>query len=121
MGRYEDVLRASQDDRESFWLNAARRIDWDVPPTHALDDSNPPFYRWFPDGQLNVSYNALDRHVATGRGDHAALIYDSPVTNAQRTYSYLELRDEGNRTGPAHPGQAHHPATPPGENRPWPE
>ena len=55
--------------------------------------SHPPFYRWFPDGELNTCANALDRHVADGRGDVPALIYDSPVTGTQRTYSYAELLD----------------------------
>src|SRR6185312_10010569 len=58
------------------------------------DGSRPPFYRWFPDGRLNVCHNALDRHVDAGRGEQAALVYDSPVTGTQRTYTYAELRDE---------------------------
>jgi propionyl-CoA synthetase len=91
---YEKVFRASVDDPEAFWLTAAETIDWYSRPTGALDSSNPPFYRWFPDGELNVSFNALDRHVDAGRGDQAALIYDSPVTGTRRTYSYAELRDE---------------------------
>ncbi len=94
MDDYEKVFRASVDDPESFWLDAAAAIDWKVKPTTALDSSKPPFYRWFPDGELNVSYNALDRHVDGGRGDQAALIYDSPVTGTTKTYSYRELRDE---------------------------
>ncbi|HEY0814823.1 MAG TPA: acetate--CoA ligase [Pseudonocardia sp.] len=94
MGAYEDVFRASTEDPESFWLTAARGIEWEVPPTRALDDSHPPFYRWFPDGRLNVCHNALDRHVDAGRGDQAALIYDSPVTDTRRTYTYTQLRDD---------------------------
>jgi len=94
VGDYEKVFRSSVDDPEAFWLDAAKTIDWYSPPTRALDSSNPPFYRWFPDGELNVSFNALDRHVDAGRGDQAAVIYDSPVTGTVRTYSYTELRDE---------------------------
>jgi propionyl-CoA synthetase len=94
VGAYEDVFRASTEDPESFWLQAARGIDWDVAPTRALDDAHPPFYRWFPDGRLNVCHNALDRHVDAGRGEQAALIYDSPVTDTRRTYTYAQLRDE---------------------------
>jgi propionyl-CoA synthetase len=94
MGTYEDVFRASTDDPEGYWLDAAQAIDWHVPPTRALDASRPPFYRWFPDGELNVCHNAVDRHVDAGRGDQAALIYDSPVTGTQRTYTYAQLRDE---------------------------
>ena len=94
MGAYEDVFLASTKDPETFWLEAARGIDWDVAPTRALDDAHPPFYRWFPDGRLNVCHNALDRHVDAGRGEQAALIYDSPVTDTRRTYTYAQLRDE---------------------------
>ncbi|MFE7710947.1 propionyl-CoA synthetase [Streptomyces sp. NPDC057486] len=91
---YEDVFRASVEDREGFWLRAAEALDWRKAPTQALDNSNPPFYRWFPDGEINVAHNALDRHVNAGRGDQAALIYDSPVTGTKRTYTYARLRDE---------------------------
>lgn len=94
MTAYEEIFRSSVDDREGFWLRAADGIDWDVAPTRALDASNPPFYRWFPDGELNVAYNALDRHVDAGNGDRTALVYDSPVTGSRRTYTYAELRDE---------------------------
>jgi propionyl-CoA synthetase len=94
VGEYEDIFRASTDDPEAFWLRAAQAIDWHKPPTRALDDSRPPFYRWFPDGELNVCHNALDRHVEAGRGAQPALIYDSPVTGTTRTYTYEQLRDE---------------------------
>ena len=69
-------------------------MTWTRAPQRVLDDSHPPFYRWFPDGELNTCANALDRHVEHGRGDQAALIYDSPVTGTQRTYTYRELLDE---------------------------
>lgn len=94
MTAYEEIFRSSVDDREGFWLRAADGIDWDVAPTRALDASNPPFYRWFPDGELNVAYNALDRHVDAGNGDRTALVYDSPVTGSRRTCTYAQLRDE---------------------------
>jgi propionyl-CoA synthetase len=94
VGAYEDVFRTAVEDREGFWLRAAEALDWYRAPTTALDDSNPPFYRWFPDGEINVAYNALDRHVDAGRGEQAALIYDSPVTDTRRTYTYAQLRDE---------------------------
>jgi len=94
VGAYADIFQASVEDPEGFWLGAAEAIDWYTKPTRALDASNPPFYRWFPDGELNVCHNALDRHVEAGRGEQAALIYDSPVTGTQRTYTYAALRDE---------------------------
>jgi propionyl-CoA synthetase len=94
MGTYEDVFRASTEDPESFWLKAAEGIDWDVTPQRALDSSGAPFYRWFPDGRLNVCFNALDRHVEAGRGEQPALVHDSPVTDTRRTYTYAQLTNE---------------------------
>jgi propionyl-CoA synthetase len=90
---YQEVFQASIDDPESFWAEAARAVTWTRPPTRILDDSNPPLYRWFPDAELNTCANALDRHVDEGRGEQAALIYDSPVTGTKRTYTYRELLD----------------------------
>jgi propionyl-CoA synthetase len=94
MGAYEASYRRSLEDPDGFWLTAATAIDWTRPPTQGLDDSAAPLYRWFPDGELNTSYNALDRHVEAGNGDRTALIYDSPVTGVARSLTYRELRDE---------------------------
>jgi propionyl-CoA synthetase len=94
MGEYEKQFRRSLDDPEGFWLEAAKTITWIHEPTRALDSSAAPIYRWFPDGELNTSYNALDRHVETGHGKRTALIWDSPVTHSVRRYTYGELRDE---------------------------
>ncbi|ATY14859.1 propionyl-CoA synthetase [Amycolatopsis sp. AA4] len=94
MGAYTETYRRSLDDPEHFWLEAARAIDWTKRPTRALDSSAAPFYRWYPDGELNTSYNALDRHADGGRGGQDALIWDSPVTGRKRRYTYAELRDE---------------------------
>ena len=69
MSAYAEEYRRSLDDRDRFWLEAADAIEWTRPPTRALDDSTPPLYRWFPDGELNTAANALDRHVRDGRGD----------------------------------------------------
>ena len=77
-----------------LWRQAAEDIAWYRAPTQTLDSSNPPFYRWFPDGVTNACYNALDIHVEQGRGEQAALIYDSPVTDTKRQYSYRELLAE---------------------------
>ncbi|HSW28581.1 MAG TPA: propionyl-CoA synthetase [Longimicrobiales bacterium] len=90
---YMETYRRSQEDPEGFWGEAARAIDWDRPWDRVLDDSNPPFYRWFAGGELNTCHNALDRHVDGGRADQAALIYDSPVTHTKRAFTYRELRD----------------------------
>jgi propionyl-CoA synthetase len=94
MGRYADAFNKSLADPEAFWGAAAKDIEWDQAPTVVLDSSDPPFYRWFADGVLNTCFNALDRHVRDGRGEQAALIYDSPVTGTQRTYTYRELLAE---------------------------
>lgn len=92
---YDDVCGRSLNDREAFWLEAASAIDWDVAPGPvAVDDGTPPFYRWFPGARLNTCHNALDRHVEGGRGEQAALIWDSPVSGSGRTYTYRQLRDE---------------------------
>jgi propionyl-CoA synthetase len=93
-GEYLQQYQASVDDPERFWLDAAAAIDWDSAPSRALDDSTAPIYRWFPDATLNTCANALDRHVATGRGDQAALIYDSAMLGKQRTYTYSELLEQ---------------------------
>ncbi|AUI52248.1 propionyl-CoA synthetase [Arthrobacter crystallopoietes] len=94
---YRTMYEASCDEPEKFWLDAASAIQWDQAPARALDDGNPPIYRWFPDGELNTSVNALDRHVAAGRGGDTALIYDSAMLGLQRRYTYQELLSEVER------------------------
>ncbi|QFY90772.1 propionyl-CoA synthetase [Magnetovirga frankeli] len=86
------LYRRSIDDKAGFWAEAAQGIDWITPWEQVLDESNPPFYRWFPGAELNTCYNAVDRHVENGRGEQAAIIHDSPVTNSQRSISYRELQ-----------------------------
>ncbi|BBZ37066.1 propionyl-CoA synthetase [Mycobacterium conspicuum] len=94
MGGYRELFSASLNDPETFWAQAARDVTWLDPPQRVLDDSRSPFYRWFPDATLNTCANALDRHVAGGRAEQAALIYDSPVTGVKRSYTYGELLDQ---------------------------
>jgi propionyl-CoA synthetase len=93
-GRYEAIYQRSLKDPAGFWAEAAADIDWLKRWDRVLDDSNPPFYRWFSGGSLNTCWNCLDRHVERGRGDQLALIYDSPVTQTIKRYTYRELRDE---------------------------
>jgi len=90
-GAYARAYETSRQDPEAFWAEAAKDIDWITKPRQVLDESRAPFYTWFPDGRLNVCYNALDRHVVHGRADQAALHYDSPVTGARASYTYAEL------------------------------
>ena len=75
------------------WMAEAQAVHWFEAPRQLLDDSRPPFYRWFPDGVTNACYNALDIHVLEGRGEQTALIVDSPVTGVQDSFSYAELLD----------------------------
>src|SRR5690606_198206 len=96
-GAYPSAYQQSIEDPDTFWAEAAKEIDWITPPTTVLDDSNPPFYRWFPDGTLNTCFNALDRHVRDGRGDQVAVYYDSPVTDTKSQFTYSELLDQVSR------------------------
>jgi len=92
-GRYKALYAEAKTDPLGYWARQAARIDWSKTWDKVLDDSNPPFYRWYPGAELNTCHNALDRHVAAGHGARTALIYDSPVTQTIRSYSYAELRD----------------------------
>ena len=91
---YAEEHARSLADPAGFWGEAAAGIDWIMKWDRVLDDANPPFYRWFRGGVLNTCHNALDRHIGRGRGDQPALIYDSPVTNTVRHFTYRQLRDE---------------------------
>ena len=90
---YAAAHAASLADPAAYWLRQARELAWHTPPTQGLSRDADGADRWFADGRLNTSYLCLDAQVAAGRGPQAALIYDSPVTNTQRTYSYAELLD----------------------------
>ncbi|MFQ6016666.1 MAG: propionyl-CoA synthetase [Kiloniellaceae bacterium] len=105
MGRYEEARTRARADPEGFWGEAAAEIHWDRKWDKVLDESNPPFYRWFRGGVLNTCHNALDRHIENGRGEQPALIYDSPVTASIRRFTYTELRDLTARFAGALAGQ----------------
>ncbi len=89
--RYDEAYGAWRRDPEAFWRCAAEGIDWAVPPTRIFDAEAGVYGRWFPDARLNTCFNALDRHVGGGRGDQAALIWDSPITGRAARYTYAEL------------------------------
>jgi propionyl-CoA synthetase len=91
---YEQEHSRSLNDPEGFWAEAAEKLHWYKKWDKVLDDSNKPMYRWFTGGEINTCYNALDRHVAGGRADQLALIYDSPITGSKKTYTFAELQDE---------------------------
>ncbi|MEM7377727.1 MAG: propionyl-CoA synthetase [Pseudomonadota bacterium] len=92
-GEFDRVYTHASEQPEAFWAEVGAALVWDTAPTRVLDDSDSPFNRWFPDGQLNACYNTLDVHVDAGQGDRMALIHDSPVTDSVTRYSYRELRD----------------------------
>ena len=89
----KQLLEQSIKDPEVFWGDAANLISWSKPFDKVLDDSNKPFYRWYVGGELNTCYNMLDYHVENGRGDQTAIIYDSPVAQTKKQYSYSELTE----------------------------
>src|SRR3954468_24188794 len=91
---YLTAYARSLEDPAAFWSEAAAGITWFRRWDRVLDDSRPPFYRWFTGGVLNTCYNAVDRHVARGRGPQAAIIYDSPVTDTVRAFTYDEVLRE---------------------------
>ena len=92
--RYAAVYEKWRTDPDSFWREASKQIDWIKPPNEIFDPKRGVYGAWFPDATCNTCYNAIDRHVANGRGDQPALIYDSPVTGTKRTLTYRQLQDE---------------------------
>jgi len=92
--KYSDIYKKSIEQPAAFWGEAGGAIEWVRKWDSVLDDSGKPFYRWFVGGELNTCYNALDYHVANGRRDQAAIIYDSPVTDTIRKITYGELLDK---------------------------
>jgi acetyl-CoA synthetase len=93
MGEYEAIYQKAEADPQAFWAGIARELHWFKPFTQVLDWSNPPFAKWFADGQINMSYNCLDRHVQTWRKNKAALIWEGEPGEI-RTLTYLQLLTE---------------------------
>ncbi|MFF8901554.1 acetate--CoA ligase [Streptomyces lydicus] len=88
-----DTYEKAAADRLGFWAEQARRLSWEVPPTETLDWSDPPFASWFADGELNVAYNCVDRHVENGLGDRVAIHFEGEPGDS-RTITYAELQRE---------------------------
>jgi len=105
MAGYEQEYRRSLDDPEGFWGEVAQDVHWTKRWDEVLDRSKAPFYRWFRGGELNTCFNAVDLHVEQGRGEQAALIWDSPLAGEVRRITYRELRDEVARFAGALRGQ----------------
>jgi propionyl-CoA synthetase len=90
---YAEFYRRSIEDRDAFWAEQAKLLDWETPPGQICDASRPPFFRWFAGGRTNLCHNAVDRHLAK-RADQPALIYVSTETDQERIYSFRELHHE---------------------------
>lgn len=86
-GIYQQHYRASMENGEAFWLDAAAMVDWTVPPATGWTQGQ----GWFADGEMNSCHNALDRHVAAGRGDQVAMIHESPATGTRTSFTYADL------------------------------
>ncbi|MFG1339788.1 propionyl-CoA synthetase [Xanthobacter autotrophicus] len=96
---YAEAYASWRADPSAFWGAAAHSLEWTKAPEKVFDPEAGVYGRWFPDAVGNICHNALDRHVAAGRGDQAALIYDSPVTGAKRTLTYAQLLKEVSALG----------------------
>jgi len=88
---YKAEYQSFSKNQNEFWLEKAQDISWFKKPATGVSERAPGLYDWFADGELNTCYLALDHHVANGRGDQLALIYDSPVTGTQQKFTYAEL------------------------------
>ncbi|MBK7119047.1 MAG: propionate--CoA ligase [Comamonadaceae bacterium] len=96
MTNYADFHRRSIEDRDGFWSEQAKLVDWQTPPQQVCDYSNPPFAKWFVGGTTNLCHNAVDRHLKD-RADQAALIFVSTETNQEKVYTFRELHTEVQR------------------------
>ncbi|XP_019639821.1 PREDICTED: acyl-CoA synthetase short-chain family member 3, mitochondrial-like isoform X2 [Branchiostoma belcheri] len=94
---YDEAFRRARDQPEEFWGEQAENIVWTRRWDRVLDATDPVHPKWFPGGELNVCYNAVDRHVDAGFGDHTAIIYDSPVTNTVQHMSYRQFQEQVSR------------------------
>ncbi len=91
---YQQEYAAAKNNPQEFWREKASALEWFSPPQQILSLDEQGIHHWFADGEMNTAYMALDYHVENGRADQTALIYDSPVSGAKRSYSYRQLRDE---------------------------
>ena len=96
MGSFAQFHKRSIEDRDNFWAEQAKTVDWQIQPQQICDYSNPPFAKWFVGGTTNLCHNAIDRHLKD-RGDQAALIFVSTETDQEKTYTYKDLHAEVQR------------------------
>ena len=90
---YDKMKKFSETNKEGYWDSLASHEDihWNKRYTKVLDESKAPLHRWFPDGEINMCYNAIDKHVDRGFGDNVAMIYDSAYLNITDTFTYKEI------------------------------
>jgi len=96
MTNYADFHRRSLTDRDAFWSEQAKLVDWKTPPQQICDYSNPPFAKWFVGGTTNLCHNAIDRHLKD-KADQSALIFVSTETDVEKVYTFRELHAEVQR------------------------
>lgn len=97
MSAYQQHYDRSILEKEAFWQEQAQQLAWFSSPENILSQNEKGFYRWFQGGKLNMSYLCIDRHVDKGFGEQTALIYDSPVTQTQKKYTFNDLKGEVER------------------------
>ena len=91
---YQETYDSSIKNREVFWKKVSEDIFWYKKPSKILNTSNPPFYKWYEDGVTNTCYNAIDYHIDNGKGEKLAIIYDSPITETKKTFTYNQLKEK---------------------------
>nr|HMQ58432.1 AMP-binding protein [Rhizobiaceae bacterium] len=92
--RYHDIYAGWQNDPQAFWAGCAGEMDWSKRWDKVFDPAMGVYGRWFAGAECNTCHNAVDRHVAGGRADQPAIIYDSPITGAKATYTYAQVKRE---------------------------
>lgn len=93
----QEMFLNSIENPEAFWAEQAKAIAWFKFPQTILSQDQNGYYEWYKDGELNMSYLCIDKHIEDGFGEQTAVIYDSPVTGKQQTFTFLQLRDEVER------------------------
>jgi propionyl-CoA synthetase len=91
---YKDIYTASIQQPENFWAEQANAIEWHNKPEIILSNDKNGYPLWYEDGELNICYLALDKHIQDGHGDQVAIIYDSPVTQVVKKYTFSEVKTE---------------------------
>jgi propionyl-CoA synthetase len=88
---YDEVYQRSIKDKEGFWAEKAKDLVWTKQPTKIVDTSDQYLHRWYPDGEMNICYNCIDRHVDNGKGAEPAFYYDSAYTGVQEMFTFRQV------------------------------